>query len=198
MTEEALQVLHDAAWSLLLRGQADGKHAYATPVVATVGADGTPHSRTLVLRKAIRDTGELWCYTDRRSQKARDLADNPLMAWTFWDKRHRIQVNAVGPTRWLPEAEARARFAALPKHSRKSYATLSAPGTPETDYTDGLPTDWAERPVDETDYAAEHFGVLVTTITRMDILRLRREGHERLRAVRAEGNQSFNLSWLVP
>ena len=199
MPDNAAHVLFDAAWALLKRGQADGKHAFSTPVVATVTSAGEPRSRTLVLRKAERAVGTLWCYTDRRSQKATDLAAPPaIMSWTFWDKRHRIQVNAAGPTAWLSQEQAAERFAALPKHSRKSYATLSAPGTAVSAYTDGLPNDWAERETEETAYAAEHFGVLITTITRMDVLRLSRDGHERLRAERDAEEQDFTLSWIVP
>lgn len=198
MPDNAQTVLFDAAWLLLRRGQADGKHAYATPVFATVAPDGTPRSRTLVLRRADRAAGELWCYTDRRSQKAADLEHQPTASWTFWDKRHRLQTVARGPVRWLPEDEARARFRALPKHSRKSYATRSAPGTALQNYSDGLPPDWASRELAATDYAEEFFGVSVTTITTMDVLRLSRDGHERLRASRPAAGEDFTLSWIVP
>lgn len=191
--------LWQAAWDLLQRGAADGKHPYATPVVATVSADGKPNSRTLVLRKSDRIEGTLWCYTDRRSQKAHDLANSTgLMSWTFWDRKKKIQVNACGPTRWLNETDTQNRFLALPKHSRKSYATLAPPGQPKDGPTDGLPSDWDKRAKDNTDYAREHFGVLITELTTMTVLQLDREGHRRMLATRSSLGEAWEKTWLVP
>lgn len=198
MPENDLKLLWERAWSLLLRGQADSKHPFATPVVATVTAEGLPRSRTLVLRKTDRSTGQLWCYTDRRSGKATELSQGAsVMSWTFWAKGPGIQVNCSGPTDWLPEQLANERFRSLPKHSRKSYATRSAPGQPQESATDGLPADWATLPDKATDYAADHFGILCTKITRMEVLQLDRAGHRRLLAERVVDGE-WQLTWLVP
>jgi pyridoxine/pyridoxamine 5'-phosphate oxidase len=198
MSDKKLDDLWEATWRLLHRGQSDPKSAYSTPVVATVSPEGKPHSRTLVLRKALKDQGQLWCYTDRRSQKAIDLTgERACMSWTFWDRKQKIQLNASGPTTWLDTELATERFRQLPKHSRKSYATLAAPGRPLPAYSDGLPVDWDQREVSETDYASEHFGILCTTLDRMEILQLRREGHRRMLAERREGGE-WLFSWIVP
>jgi pyridoxine/pyridoxamine 5'-phosphate oxidase len=198
MPENDLNTLWEKAWSLLLRGQADAKHPFATPVVATVTSEGSPRSRTLVLRKTNRQTAKLWCYTDRRSGKADDLSQgSPIMSWTFWAKGPGVQVNCSGPTDWLPEEIAKERFRSLPKHSRKSYATLSAPGQPQATATDGLPADWEDRSETATAYAAEHFGILCTTITHMEVLQLDRAGQRRMLAQR-EVDGEWRLTWLVP
>lgn len=189
--------LLDKAWSLLRRGAADKKHAYATPVVATVSPDGVPRTRTVVLRRAVPQAGELWCYTDRRSVKARHVDAGAItLAWTFWDRRAQLQVNAVGPARWLDAAAARSIFASMPRHSRKAYATLAAPGQSASGATDGLPDDWADKALADTDYAAAHFGVLVTRVQTLDILQLDRAGHRRARAERRGGG--FVAEWLIP
>jgi len=198
MDDSTLNDLWETAWSLLLRGQNDPKYAFATPVVATVSPEGNPHSRTLVLRKVLKEKGELWCYTDRRSQKAIDLSEgSEIMSWTFWDPESSIQVNASGPTRWLNRAASLERFQQLPRHSRKAYATLAAPGSQQTGYSDGLPKDWEERDKSATEYAAEHFGILCTALERVEILRLRREGHQRMLAERNEDG-NWQLYWLIP
>lgn len=198
MPVKTLDDFWENAWALLLRGQSDAKSAYSTPVVATVSPDGKPHSRTLVLRKALKQSGELWCYTDRRSQKAIDLAGEPAyMSWTFWDRKRNIQINASGPTTWLSTNIANERFQQLPKHSRKSYATLAAPGRLLPGGSDGLPDDWEQRKAAETDYAGVHFGILCTRLDRMDILQLSREGHRRMLAERS-GNEDWAFSWIVP
>lgn len=192
-----LKELYEQAWSLILRGKSDRKHPYAFPVFASVSPTLHPRSRTLVLRNALKTSGELWCYTDRRSRKAEDLATNaPFASYTFWSPRARIQVSACGPTAWLDEGRTREIFNSLPKHSRKAYATTAAPGSHLEAAGEGLPQNWADLDPEQTDYASENFGVLVTSISEMDILQLHREGHRRMRALRDD--EDWKLSWLVP
>ncbi|MEL7163444.1 MAG: hypothetical protein AAFN92_21985 [Bacteroidota bacterium] len=189
--------LWETAWKLLHRGQADPKHAYRSPVVGTLSPTLHPRTRTLILRKAQPSTGELWCYTDRRSGKAADLAVHPRMSWTFWDPRQRIQFSGSGLTRWLPLRETDERFRQLPKHSRKAYATLAAPGTPLAEAGDGLPADWSQLSEAETDFARDNFGILVTWLDRVEILRLAKTGQRRLLATR-EAEAEWQLGWVVP
>ncbi|MEM9260806.1 MAG: hypothetical protein AAGA62_14255, partial [Bacteroidota bacterium] len=84
----------------------------------------------------------------------------------------------------------------LPKHSRKAYATLQPPGALLSKPEGGLPPDWEERTLAETEYAATNFGVLRTTLQRAEVLRLGRNGHLRLRAIRQ--NENWKLDWIVP
>lgn len=188
-----LSGLFEAAWSLLLRGKSDRKHPYAFPVLATTSPSSHPRSRTLVLRNALKDSAELWCYTDLRSGKA---VDSAAASWTFWSPRARIQVNASGPTDWLGAARTDDIFQSIPKHSRKAYATIYPPGSATESLTDGLPRNWEDLTAEETNYAAANFGVLVTTIQEMDILQLHRDGHRRMRATRTGGEWVF--TWLIP
>lgn len=198
MPEPTTNHLWEQAWQLLSDAPAKSQSAFSTPVVATVSTDQRPFTRTVVLRKALPESGELWCYTDRRSAKAGHLAaGSPYMSWTFWDPVANLQVNCSGPTDWLPAEQALEVFAGLPRHSRKAYATLAAPGTPQSTSTNGLPDDWTVRSVEQTDYAAEHFGILRTKITRLEVLQLRREGHRRLLATRTEGSE-WQFSWIIP
>lgn len=194
-----LNRLWNSAWSLLLRGKNDARHPYHLAVTATVSPTLHPRPRTLVLRNALKSEAQLWCYTDRRSGKAGDLASPPgRMAWTFWSPRARIQVNASGLTTWLNDERTMEIFNSLPKHSRKAYATTLPPGTPVDSYTDGLPQDWAELSLEQTGYAAANFGVLVTTLQTVDILELHREGHRRMRATRPFVDKSWNFTWVIP
>lgn len=187
----------DQAWEALLRGKADRKHPYHTPVFSTLSPTLHPRSRTLVLRKVLRATGELWCYTDRRSRKAADIAEHPGVSWTFWNPRQQLQINASGTATWLAASESEQIFHQLPHHSRKAYATLAPPGQPQAAPTDGLPPNWSKRSLAATDYAAENFGVLVTHLQAIDILRLDRQGHLRLSA-RRQNDASWLLEWIIP
>jgi len=191
--------LWDSAWALLVRGKNDAKNPFHLAVTATVSPTLHPRPRTLVLRNALKREAQLWCYTDRRSGKATDLAHPPgRMAWTFWSPRAHIQVTASGPTEWLNDERTAEIFNSLPKHSRKAYATMLAPGTPVDLYTDGLPDGWDDLELKQTDYAAANFGVLVTTLQTVDILELHREGHRRMRATRSSVDKPWNFTWLIP
>lgn len=194
---QAKEALWETSWNLLKRGKVDPKHPFSTPVLCTLTPTLHPRSRTLVLRKVLRPEAQLWCYTDRRSQKAQDIAAHPAVSWTFWAPKPKIQLNVFGQAHWLATEKAQAIFRSLPQHSRKAYATLSAPGHPQQLPSDGLPENWDSRDLQQTNYAAANFGVMVTQIESMEILQLSREGHLRLRATR-DLAQTWQLQWLVP
>jgi pyridoxamine 5'-phosphate oxidase len=190
--------LWEKAWNLIMEGLSVPKHPYSTPVLCSINPFLHPRSRTIVLRNALRDKGKFICYTDKRSQKVRDLKEgSPYTSWTFWSPEAKIQVNAYGTTTFLPEEEARKIFASLPKHSRKSYATVSAPGKLTEDYSDGLPPNWDSLDIKKTNYVAENFCVLQTLLTEMEILLLSRNGHQRLRATK-KSRTEWAFQWLVP
>lgn len=119
------------------------------------------------------------------------------MAWTFWSPTQQLQFSCSGPTTELPERVCRKTFLDLPKHSRKAYAALSRPGTRLTEPSDGLPDDWTDRPMNQTDYAEVNFLVLKTKITRAEILQLNREGNRRL-LVERNVQENWDFQWLVP
>lgn len=185
-------------WELLKRGAVDKSHDFNLAVLCSVNASLHPRSRTLVLRKALKAEGELWCYTDKRSEKAIDVnAGRDTLSWTFWSPRHKIQFTGSGKSHWHGAKESQQLFAGLPRHSRKAYATLSAPGSPAAERSSGLPADWEERSLAATDYAAVNFGVLITHLTEVEILFLSRDGHQRLSAKR-QPFRTWELQWLVP
>lgn len=198
LPHKTLEELFDDAWRLLVRGKNDRKHPFNLAVLCSSSPPSHPRSRTLVLRNVLKDKAELWCYTDRRSRKAQALTNGSAeMSWTFWSPGQRIQVTAIGHTEWLNPARTADIFNSLPKHSRKAYATLLPPGSPTDGWTEGLPANWEDLKLAETEYARTNFGVMVTTIHEMDVLRLSREGHRRMRGLRSSNNE-WKLEWLVP
>ena len=86
--------------------------------VSTVGADGRPSSRYVLLR-GLDERGYCF-YTNYRSAKARALEANPFAALTFgWLQIHRA-VRVEGTVERLPEAESDAYFAERPRAARIS------------------------------------------------------------------------------
>src|SRR5579871_2416098 len=85
-------------------------------VLATVGADGRPSARAVLL-KGCDDRGLVF-YTNLESRKARELAGNPHAALCFFWRSSRRQVRFEGAVEAVTAAEADAYFATRPRDSR--------------------------------------------------------------------------------
>jgi len=88
-------------------------------VVSTVGAEGRPTSRTVLLR-GVDDDGALWFFTNRESRKGKALAANPAVSILFpWYALQR-QVIVLGTATPLPVERDDAYFASRPRGSQLS------------------------------------------------------------------------------
>jgi pyridoxamine 5'-phosphate oxidase len=86
--------------------------------VATVGANGQPSARIVLLRGL--DSRGLQFYTSYLSQKGRELAANPLAAATFFWPHLQRQARVEGRVSQLAEDESDAYFATRPPGHRLS------------------------------------------------------------------------------
>ncbi|MDO5059189.1 MAG: pyridoxamine 5'-phosphate oxidase [Neisseria sp.] len=84
--------------------------------VATVGADGRPSSR-MVLLKEVNEQGLVF-FTNYSSRKGQALAAAPFAALTFFWPELERQVRVEGRVEKLPEAESDEYFASRPYTSR--------------------------------------------------------------------------------
>jgi pyridoxamine 5'-phosphate oxidase len=84
--------------------------------LATVGADGRPSAR-IVLLKGV-DNGGLVFYTNTRSRKGRELAADPRAALDFWWPHIGWQVRFEGDVAPVTAAEADAYFASRARGSQ--------------------------------------------------------------------------------
>ncbi|MEQ8858120.1 MAG: pyridoxamine 5'-phosphate oxidase [Pseudomonadales bacterium] len=98
---------------------ADVKDATAM-ALATAAADGTPAVR-IVLLKHFDAEGFCW-YTDYRSAKGRDLAENPRASCLFHWHEFERQVRLSGTVEKLSAAASEEYFASRPADSRFSAA----------------------------------------------------------------------------
>ncbi|MTH70247.1 pyridoxamine 5'-phosphate oxidase [Agromyces bracchium] len=109
--------------------EADERDVYEpnAMVLGTVGAGGTPSSRTVLLR-GVDDRGFVF-YTDRSSRKGRALAASPTATLLFpWYLIHR-QVIVTGVVDPVPDEESDAYWATRPYGSRIA-ATASRQSQP--------------------------------------------------------------------
>jgi pyridoxamine 5'-phosphate oxidase len=84
--------------------------------LATVGPDGRPSAR-VVLLKSVGADGFVF-YTNLRSRKGRELAGNPHAALCFHWQALEQQVRVEGTVAAVPDAEADAYFATRPRISQ--------------------------------------------------------------------------------
>lgn len=117
-------------WQMLVRATRDRKSGWRSPVLSTVGLDGAPRARVIVLRKAEPVAGLLWLHTDARSAKLAELRADPRAALTFWDARRALQLRVEGRAAVDVDAALTAdAWAGVPEASRRNYATVEAPGS---------------------------------------------------------------------
>ena len=84
--------------------------------LATASRDGVPSAR-IVLLKGV-DAGGFVFYTDYRSRKGAELAENPLAALVFLWKEIERQVRIAGSVSRVSEAESETYFRSRPPGSR--------------------------------------------------------------------------------
>ena len=170
-----------AAWAWLAgqltAASGSARHAFHLLTVATVGTDGHPDARTVVLRHVDPAGRVVRFHSDIRSEKVRSLQRDPRLALHFYDPAMRVQVRilARATIHHGDECAAAAWNAAAPM-SRACYTTAVTPG----ERLDSFPEGPAAPPAGD-DAGRDHFAVLSCRFDLVDLLALRAAGHQRVR-----------------
>lgn len=183
------------AWRRLARGAADRRSGFHTVQLATVGADGGPRVRTVVLRAVAPSLRLLRLHTDARSAKAAELAAEARVEVCGYDPQAKMQIRARGvATIHGADVAADAAWAASAQGSRMAYRGAVAPG--EALERPGLadPDGAVREPL--SDLGREHFLALAIAVERLEWLHLAAGGHRR--AVYAWSGGALSARWLAP
>lgn len=193
----SLEDFSDQCWRLLLNGSLKKDDPMRLPVLGTVH-EGTPHLRTVVLRKVDVAHRRLIFYTDIRSAKGTHLRQHPQLTCLFYHPKKQLQIRTEGTVHLHHQDElATLHWDHIPIFGRKTYAALQAPGTPIDGATDGLPDFWNnEMDVIKSEYAFANFAVIICTVEKMEGLLLHSEGHQRAQFTWAKGQ--WQSTWLIP
>lgn len=166
------------AWALLARGVADRRSPFHAPTVASLGLDGRPRARVVIMRACDVAAGTLRFNTDRRTEKFAELSRDPRISLTGYDAGSKIQIRVEGlAVLHTDDGVADAAWEASRQFSRICYGTAPAPGTLLGEGGD------FSLPVADADIAAgrANFSTVVIKAETLEWLYLAHAGHRRAR-----------------
>jgi pyridoxamine 5'-phosphate oxidase len=199
MNEQLTDTLR-SCWTELGRGVVDRRHGFHVPVLATLGLEGAPQARAVVLRRVAAELGEICCHTDTRSGKVAEIRANPRVAWHFYDEKRKLQLRVAAIAEVLLDgARVDEAWEQSPVTSRRCYLAPRAPGAVCDAPSPNLPDAVRDRrPTEaETLPGRANFALVVTRAIAIDWLYLASEGHQRARFTRSAGG-AWQGSWLEP
>ena len=181
------------AWHLLIRAAVDRRSPVHTIAIATVGLDGRPKVRTVVLRHTDAPARCLRFHTDARSEKFAEFAANPAVQVLAYDPARKIQLRLSGSA-LLHRGDdvARAAWQRSQPQSRQCYRQDAAPGTrgsPSSAAPDALLAPAAHD-------GEENFTAVEIAIEEIEWLYLAAPGHRRARFRWPDGQ--LDAVWLAP
>ncbi|AOR71705.1 pyridoxamine 5'-phosphate oxidase [Burkholderia stabilis] len=191
-SSESLARTYDRVWSCLEAGVSVQRSPFTMLQAATLGIDGAPKVRTIVLRQVSRADRVLSFHTDARSEKVAELRRDPRMSIVANDLDSLVQIRAEGAASICDdEAQRRAIWQSSRPHTLLLYRAPLPPGTPvespEDAHVDGTAP---------TGDGYENFCLIHMTITRIDWLELARAGHRRAVFDLHEGG--YEGRWIAP
>ncbi len=181
------------AWRLLKRGVADRRSGFHTPALATLGSDGAPSVRTVVLRAADPATRTLRFHTDIRSAKFEEIGAEPRVAMHFYDAGKKIQLRVSGlASRHRSDRLAGLAWDATRPFSRLCYQAELAPG----EVVVRPPVSRMDANAEVTALARDNFAAVSVAIREIEWLYLAAQGHRRARF--AWQADQLQADWLAP
>jgi pyridoxamine 5'-phosphate oxidase len=116
------------AWRMLVRGVADRRSPCHSPTVATIGDDGRPRLRTVILRGADPESWSVRFHTDNRSDKVKELTRDNRLSLLVYDPGAKIQIRVEGrATIHTNDAIADAAWGASRSFSQICYGSAPQP-----------------------------------------------------------------------
>jgi pyridoxamine 5'-phosphate oxidase len=187
--------LFDLAWSMLKEATIQRRKAFHLANVATIGLDGRPKVRTVVLRDADEANRTIRFHTDARSQKVAELTVNPNIEAHFYDQPANIQLRlsgvatveaTEGPTAKKAWAEARSM-------SKVCYRLDAGPGS-ALEAGDGY--GYFPFEAGQADPGEAQFRTVTIKVDRLEVVVLKLDANRRAVFEMADG--MVEVRWVVP
>jgi hypothetical protein len=185
------------AYSIALLGKAatDRRSPMHTPSLATLGLDGRPRNRIVVLRHYDVPSLSLRFHTDIRSDKFEELGHDARVSMLFYDPAEKIQLRVEGTAeRHVEGSVAEEAWLSSQAMSRHCYATNPSPGS-EIGVGDGFTLPKGRALTDE---GRVNFSAIRVTFNRLEWLWLGSAGHRRALFSWTKAHSPPAMRWLVP
>ena len=196
----SLDGLLQSGWHELEKALTDGNHGWHLAAIASVGADGGPDCRTVVLRAVDPEARTVAFHTDRRAAKIATLQRDPRVSVLVYDRALRIQLRAAGEASvHLDDDLADAAWQRSSPSSRRCYLAPHAPSSTLEDFSPNLPGDLLHRAPDEagSELGRDNFALVTVRLDVIDWLHLRHDGHVRARFSWDRDGALFS-EWVAP
>jgi pyridoxamine 5'-phosphate oxidase len=182
------------SWRLLARGVADRRSPFHHPTVATIGVDGAPQLRTVILRGCAGPERTLRFHTDARSAKVREIARDARVSLQFYDPSAKIQLRASGrAVAHRDDSVADAAWENTRTFSRQCYGIMPGPGSSiDACAAFTLPDDSEQGTLP----GRANFVAVTVHVTRLEWLYLASAGHRR--AHFTWDGDALRAGWLAP
>lgn len=187
--------LYDRAWGMLADAVIDRRKPCHLGNIATIGLDGRPKARTVVLRAADATNRTIRFHTDGRSEKVRELAGNPFVEAHFYDQPANIQIriSGVATVEGTNQPTAQQAWAEAKTMSKVCYRLDAGPGS---ELAAGGDYGYLAYEAGETDPGEAHFRTVTIKVERMDVVVLKIDANRR--AVFELGDSGVVGRWVVP
>lgn len=150
------------------------KHPFRYFCLATFG-DTYPEARTVVLRDLTKEN-ELVIFTDKRSQKIKQLKTNPNASALFYHPKKLLQLKVNGKLQLILSGKEYDDYKSrIQGNSEKDYLTTQTPGSE------------IKQPNEVTYQDEMHFALLKLVPETFEILQLKRPNHIRCKFEKASG-----------
>lgn len=167
--------------------------------LATMGLDGSPQARTVMLREFRADSHDLTIHTDVRTPKVAEMRRAPGAQCVFWDQTRELQLRLSGKVSVHDGDElARAAWEGVDLAGRFSYLTDLPPSREIGGPTSGREAMDGRLPLpQEAALGWDNFAVLVLKLTEIDWVLLDGAGHRRARFTFDDQGLAA-ATWLIP
>jgi pyridoxamine 5'-phosphate oxidase len=191
---DSLPLTLEQAWHMLVLGVHKRNHAFHTVSVASIGPDGRPRVRVVVLRKGDATSWQLRFHTDRRADKIAEFQRDSRVAVLAYDPVSKVQVRLEGVAEvHVDDSIADEAWAASRLFSRQCYGVQPQPGKViDTGNAFALP----ETTEEATAAGRQNFCAIVVQVQSLEWLYLAASGHRRARFIRQ--GDDVTSQWLTP
>ena len=199
MNKRNLTELLENIWQDFQEGVENRKHPFHLAQLAT-SLEHRVFGRTIVLRKVIQSSRQIFCHTDLRSGKVKQLNAHSHATWTFYDVDRQIQIRVSGQSVIHHQNEvAKTHWENTGPYARRCYLTTQ-PATKIKENGSGFSPEILEEPMtlEKSLPGYKNFAVVSTTVDELDWLLLNRKGHQRAQFYWSESRKAFDGSWVVP